>query len=303
MANLKENENNNGTENKTLNPKVPTQYANVYRDEREKEKLKNEKNPAEYSIFDGTEYMLWEPDPFKAIGKVMRINSAELAKMIYARFRQTFHDLKGVYIAPVMNNQTAFNVEFYFQRNEAACGTEEFPNLENLSTNNSKVTDVFERQRSIQNRKIGKTYTLNNETKLILSKYMYGGKDFNKPTNGKVWNNDNIVKEVHVGGNGFNAFHQYGTEYVLLKVTGLNLNMLLVELFGRTMINKTVTDSLGGDTNFAVAAAYQATFVKYCQDGTFMINVTQFDRQAVEEEYVKENPMPQGYGGVQMYSV
>ena len=300
-ANL--NENNNGTENKKLNTKVPTQYANVFRNEKKEEELKKEKNPADYSIFNGSEYMAFEPDVFSAIGKVMRINSAELAKRLYARFRQTFHDLKGVYIAPVMNNMTAFNVEFFFQRNDAECGSEEIPNLENLATNNSKVTDVFERQKSIQNRKIGKTYALNNETKLLLSKYMYGGADYNKPTNGKIWNNDNIVKEVHVGGNGYGAFHQYGTEYFLLRVSGLNLNVLLAELFGKNMITKTISDGNGEDTNFSVAAAYQATFVKNCPDGTFMINITQFDRQAVEEEYIKENPIPQGYGGVQMYSI
>lgn len=301
MANLNNNNENGNDMTKKLSTKTPTQFRNVFRNEKMAEAIKNEKNPVAYDIFDGSEYMVFEPESFVSIGKVMRINSAELARKIYARFRQTFHDLKGVYIGYVMNNPAAFNVEFYFQKNDEACGMEEFSNLDNLSTSNSKVTDVFERQQTVQNRKIGKTYTLNNETRLILSKFMFGGVQANKPNNNKVWNDDNVIKEIHMS-NGTNPFyHQYGTEQILVRVTKLNLNMLLAELFGNTMVTKTAVDDGGGDVNYSSYAAYQASFNKNCPDGTFMINITQFDRKAVEEDFVKENPMPQGYGGVRMY--
>ena len=144
------------------------------------------------------------------------------------------------------------------------------------------------------------TFTLNNETKLLLSKYMYGGKNANMPNNKKVWGNENVLREVHIPVT--DPFRRaYNTDRILVRVSNFDLRRILQELYGYNMITKTVADS-NGDLTYRSEARYEVRFIKANADGTFIMNIEQFDSAAIEKIFMQENPIPQMYLGVQMYS-
>lgn len=275
-----------------------TNFTNVVKDG---EATNNTKNPIEYGMeFDGTEAIKWQPETFEAFGKTTRINSAELSRKIYAHFKQTFHELKGVNIVILANAQIA--VEMFFERNTEPLPKGKIMNLDSLvdPVGTGSRNNLYERMQVTQNRRMGKTFTLNNETKLLLSKFMYGGKNANMPNNNKIWGNENVLREVHIPVN--DPYRRgYNTDRILVRVSGLDIRKILQELYGRDIITMTVVNE-AGDTNYRSEARYEVRFIKANADGTFIMNIEQFDSAAIEKIFMKENPIPQMYLGVQMYS-
>lgn len=276
-----------------------TNFNNVITEEGNNEKEKtNTKNPVEYGMdFTGNEVLKWQPHVFDAFGKTTRIRSDILAKEICTMFKQTFHELKGCNIVPLPNGQ--FSVELYFERNTEPLPAGKIMNLESL-IDGTGANNLYYRQQVIQNRKAGKAYTLNNETKLLLSKFMFGGKEANKPNNTKIWNSDSVIKEVHIPVNS-PFFRSQNTDRILVRASGLDIRRILQELYGRDMVTKTIAGE-EGDINYRGNAQYEPRFIKANADGTFIMNIEQFDKAAVESIFMQENPIPQQYLGVQMYS-
>lgn len=277
-----------------------TIFKNVVKDN-EATTNNNPKNPIEYGMdFDGTETLKWQPETFEAFGKTTRVNSADLSRKIYAHFKQTFHELKGVNIVMLANAQIA--VEMYFERNTEPLPDGKINSLESLidPVGSGSRNNMYERMNVVQNRRMGKTFTLNNETKLLLSKFMYGGKNANLPNNNKVWGNEHVLRETHIPAN--DPFRRgYNTDRILVRVSGLDIHRILQELYGKDIITKTVVNE-SGDTNYRSEARYEVRFIKANVDGTFIMNIEQFDSAAIEQIFMKENPVPQMYLGVQMYN-
>ena len=261
----------------------------------------NTKNPIEYGMdFDGSESLKWQPESFEAFGKTTRINSAELSRKIYAHFSQTFHELKGCNMVVLPNMQ--IGVELYFERNTESLPSGKIMNLDSLvdPVSSGSRANLYERMQVTQNRRLGKTFTLNNETKLLLSKFMFGGKAANLPNNNKVWGNENTLREVHIPVN--DPFRRsMNTDRILVRVSGLDIRRILQELYGRDIVTKTVANE-SGDTNYRSEARYEVRFIKANVDGSFIMNIEQFDSAAIEKIFMQENPIPQQYLGVQMYS-
>ena len=260
----------------------------------------NTKNPVEYGYnFDGSEELNWQPESFEAFGKTTRTDSAELARKICAHFKQTFHELKGCNLVALPNNQIA--VELYFERNTEPCPSGKIMNLDSLidPVSGSSKGNLYERMQVTQNRRMGKAFTLNNETKLLLSKFMFGGKNANLPNNNKVWGNEAYLREVHIPVN--DPFRRgYNTDRILVRVSGLDIRKILQEMYGYDIVTKTVANE-DADTNFRSFAKYEVRFIKAMADGRFIMNIEQFDSAAIEKIFMQENPIPQQYLGVQMY--
>lgn len=261
----------------------------------------NPKNPIEYGPdFDGTEELKWQPDTFEAFGKTTRMNSAELSRKIYSHFKQTFHELKGCNMVILANGQIA--VEMFFERNTEPLPAGKIMNLDSLvdPVGKGSNNNLYERMQVTQNRRMGKTFTLNNETKLLLSKFMYGGKNANLPNNNKVWGNENVLREFHIPVN--DPYRRgYNTDRILMRVSGLDIRRILQEMYGRDIITKTIVKE-AEDTNYRSEARYEVRFIKAMPDGSFIMNIEQFDLSAIEKIFMQENPMPQQYLGVQMYN-
>ena len=259
----------------------------------------NTKNPVEYGMdFDGSENLKWQPETFEAFGKTTRVNSADLSRKICAHFKQTFHELKGCNMVVAPNGQIA--VELFFERNTEPLPAGKIMNLDSLIDPVSGKGNLYERMQVTQNRRAGKVFTLNNETKLLLAKFMFGGKNANLPNNNKGWGNDAVLREVHIPVT--DPFRRgYGTDRVLVRVSGLDIHRILQELYGRDIITKTVATE-SGDTNYRSEARYEVRFIKALVDGSFVMNIEQFDAAEIEKIFMKENPIPQQYLGVQMYS-
>jgi hypothetical protein len=133
---------------------------------------------------------------------------------------------------------------------------------------------------------------LNDQTKLLLSDIMFGGRDANKPTNGR-WNQ--YISEVWVPTSDW-TFNPRAGE-LLIKVAGcFDIRRVLQKLFGNNMVTKTETYRDGDSAkakNYSSEPAYEARFIKYVynEPNVFIMNIEQFDKSAVEEINVKENPI------------
>ena len=278
-----------------------TNFKNVVIDEKTSSNNNNSnKNPIEYGMdFNGSEVLKWQSEPFEAFGKTTRANSAELSSKIYRHFKETFHELAGCNITLLPNAQ--IGVELYFERNSETLPEGKIMNLDSLVDASGSKSNLYERMQVTQNRRIGKMFTLNNETKLLLANFMFGGKNANMPNNNKVWNNEAVQKEVHISAMNDPFRRAYNTDRVLVRVTGLDIRRILQEMYGKLMVTKTVVNK-EADTNYRSDARYEVRFIKAMVDGTFIMNIEQFDAAEVEKLFMKENPVPQHYFGVQMYN-
>ena len=272
------NNNSNNTENKS-NEKTITVMTG-----------KGEQQIPESSVLD------FEPITFEAFGKTTRVNSYELARKIREMFQKKFHDVIGCNITW---DGRYFNTTLFFQNNTEPIPDGKIKNLINLQSRegiNSK--SLWDKNQIVQRKKAGDTFALNDATKLLLSDFMFGGRQVNNPKNKGVWVKNTFERRVPAP----TALYQYGAENIIIGVTGLDIKVICHKLYG----NKIVTSTEYGEdgtayNNQSKGAYYELRFGKLMQDGSVMINIEQFDRQKVEELTKKENPQIAMYSGVQMF--
>ena len=245
----------------------------------------------------------WEPTPYRAFGKIMRATNSGLSTAIREYYAKTFHDIRGVYIAydPARLN---FILQLYFSKNALPCPEGKIENLRDLTVNSNGSSNLYYQRQLIDNKASGKHYTLNDQTKILLSDIMFGGRQANKPNNNKVWNN--CIKEVIVPMND-STYAPRAVEVLVLVSGCFDFRRVLSKLFGNQMIAETKyttkEDGTVRATNVTVEAAYEARFIKNMinDPNTFIINIEQFDKGSVEEISFKENPVRPAYNGVIYY--
>ena len=238
----------------------------------------------------------WSPLEFKTLGKFMRTTNDELSRLIREAYQETFHDLRGVNImyAP----PSGFVIELFFELNQEPIEAGKIRNI--LDLTEPVKGDLFTMMQVSQNKASGKKYTLNDETKLLLSDCMFGGRNAkdNKPKS-KKW--DERISEVHVSLKSYGDMmyaNRLEPERILVKVVGLDINRVVQKLFGDDMIIKTITNG-DSDTNIHARAKYIVRFIDSNSNGTYNIHIEQFDADAVKQHILKKNPQIQmGYGVV-----
>lgn len=243
----------------------------------------------------------WSPIPFESFGKTTRIHSDELARKIRAAFGETFHDLCGANVIYENNN---FVVKLYFAYNLDPIPEGKIRNLislTNTSPSDSSNMGLYQKMNVIQNRYDGKRYTINDETKLLLSDFMYGGRQANKP-NSKSWNNpDPKHKRIVEIAEPISSYGNRNAERTIVSIQNdIDLRRVLQKLYGDDMVIKTQS-GLDSDINSHAKALYEPRFVKYCANGTFIMNIEQFDKGAVEQFAIQENPQFQRIPNVIFY--
>lgn len=226
--------------------------------------------------------------PFKAIGEIMRISNTELCAISNSYFRPIFHDYVGSYIIPDISGMA--RTELAFEHNpEPIDGDSKIANVVDLT--NTHVNDLYARARAIQYRSMGKHYTLNPETKLLLSDIMYGGRDGNKATDDKRWK-QNLREQPQT----LNSIHpnliRPDTEHSYVIVSNVDPRLLVREIFGHTMVISTKNTN-GEVENINAKAYYEVRIAKILPGANnFMLDIIRFDVGGVQQESAKENPYP-----------
>lgn len=244
----------------------------------------------------------FSPEPFKAFMKKTHIKNDELCRLIKAKYSDVFHDLIGVNIEydPVHRR---FGVAFYFENNTEPVPDGKYKNLVNLSDPSSGSNTLFTKNLVLQHKINGEKYTLNDETKVLLSDIMRGGREANKPGS-KNWNQNITEKAVAI--NSADPFYRSrNAGRVLVQVTGIDIHKLLQKIYGSKMVINTESVSTpdGGeaDANIYAQAWYQVQFVRALPDGTFCLNIDQFDKGQVEAFTIAENPAIVPTNGIRYY--
>lgn len=229
------------------------------------------------------------PIPFKALGKIQRITNKEFSEQIHAAFLAVFHDLKGVIIDYVNNR---FYVRFFFEVNTDPLPENKIRSIIDLTTISSKTDNLYDKNAVVQNKLTGKNFSINDETRLLLSDFMYGGAKANRPDNKKWHHPDPVVShinEIHTPANLYDPLAR-NTERIMLVVKDFDIHRLAKAIYGNTMIISTDKDRDGNDRNYIANAKYEVRYVRPLPDGTFIMHIEQFDDAAATQFVTKENP-------------
>lgn len=235
----------------------------------------------------------FQPTPFKSFGHTTRITNKQLCEIIKAKFAETFHDLRGVMIHFYNGN---FVTEFYFEYNADQLKPGQIRNMENLTQGSKNDKSFLAGQQRIYNKLQGRLFTINDETKLLLSDYMYGGRKANQPNDRKKWDQNIKPIDTKVGNNtfGHNPIFPNQVHEVYVMVTGLDLRRILRDVvFGDTMVTETKKNENDQLVNYTSKAYYEPRYIKPLPgiDEVFVMNIEQFDKDAVEQFVAFENPM------------
>ena len=247
-------------------------------------------------------YAEFDPITFNSFGNIMRTTNRNLATIIRENYQKIFHDLRGVYIAYIPGSPAPFMVEFYFAKNVLDKPAEKLANLKDLAVMDAGHNNLYYQKQILNNKVEGKHYTINDETKLILSDIMFGGKDANKPNNAK-WNN--YIEEVRIPT--MDATYIPGSTEIMVKVSKcFDLRRILQKIMPANMLYKVEASGEDGSTKAKVSMApakYEARFIKFLYNDpfVFIMNIEQFDKNAVEEMVTSENPQQKMMSGVVYY--
>lgn len=239
----------------------------------------------------------WDAEPFDKIGETTRINSKDLARKIKEKFQLNFHDCVGCNIQ-FMNG---FKMTLYFEYNQNPVPDGKIRNLVNFADATSiDRNDIVAKMQYLNRGMSGKTFDLNDDTKILIKEMMYGGYN-----NHKI-NWKEFVSEIHdrpiINMNApFQNFNS-NVERILIAVTGFDINVVIRKLFGSRMIVNTVREEDGKTVNVTSNARYKANYVnKVFPDGSFMINIERFSPEVVTEMMAKETPQVNYGSSVVMY--
>ncbi len=253
----------------------------------------NEKEVKMVGSIPANSEFVFEATPFESLGHTTRITNQRLCEIIKEKFSGTFHDLRGVMIN-FCNGQ--FFTEFYFEENGEQLKPGQIKNVVNLVAGNTKNDKSFlQGQQKIYNKLSGKLYGLNDETKLLLSDYLFGGRKANPVGDIKKWNN--FIHPIEVGmRNAYPGMPIYpgNAHQTFIQVTGFDLRTILRKVvFGDSMVTKTMNNGDGTMSNVTSKAFYEARYIKPLPgvNGVFVMNIEQFDKDAVERYTAFENPM------------
>ena len=238
----------------------------------------------------------WDPEPFDKIGETTRINSKDLARKIKEKFQLNFHDCVGCKI----DYMNGFKMTLYFEYNQNPVSDGKIRNLVNFADASSiKKNDTIAKMQYVSRGMSGKTFDLNEDTKVLLKEMMYGGLN-----NHKI-NWKELVTEIHdrpilTPNAPFQAFNN-NVERILVAVTGFDINVVVRKLLGSRMVIDTVEED-GKIVNVTSNARYKVNYAnKVFNDGSFMINIERFSPEVVTEMIAKETPQVNYGSTVVMY--
>ena len=234
--------------------------------------------------------LVWDPMPIKAFGRIMRTTNQELSLLIKEYYGKTFHDLRGTFIQ--WDGQQMI-LTIYFSKNMEPLPEGKIGNLVDISVSPDGRPTYYAMKQALQNKAMGKRYSLNDETKLLLSDICYGGRTQAKPSNLKFWNQAISEMWLPTG----DPFYGPRVGQLLLCVRGcFDFHRVLSKLYGRRMVIETTKSQEGAETietNCYSNAAYEARYIKPVPNNpnVFVMHIEQFDKAAVERITVEENPV------------
>ena len=249
-------------------------------------------------------YIEFTPLAFNSFGSFMRLTNKQLSLMIKEHYQTVFHDLCGVYIAYTGNPNSPFTTEFYFSKNSLDIPENEadhkIQNIKDLTITDKNHTNLFYQKRALDMKLAGERFTINDETKVLLSDIMWGGRAANKPNNPK-W--DNYIQEIKAPVQQQSLFHPTAFN-VMVKVSGcFDLHKILQKILPKTMVTSTTVDENGKITNYLATSLYEVRFIRFTRNDPFMfiMNIEQFDKKEVEKMALNENPAQRAINGIIYY--
>lgn len=210
-----------------------------------------------------------------SIGTLSMVSASELARVVSAFYKETFHDLNGVTIDRKdldtfsrVNNMGYMNlmsllipeVKFIFENKLTQVSDGKIKNLID-SASVGRSSSTFDKQNAINNRAVGKGFQLNKETRLLLRDIMLETEK-SSPDNNIFW--ESVTQQYMVGdmvrGNGMRVY---------TIVTGIDINKLCTKIYGNKFVvsTQTIANADGvSDKNKYANVKYRTTIADFIVD-------------------------------------
>lgn len=244
---------------------------------------------------EGSKLEFFPKKEMSVIGTLTIISASELAKAVSDFYRETFHDLSGVYIGE-RNDVDTFSkiknsgyvnivpeVQFIFENKLTPVTDGKIKNLVD-STSVFKTSSTFDKQSAINNRAVGKGFQLNKETRLLLGDIMRE-KDKSSPNNNIFWESVTSQRTAP------DMIHGTGVR-VYTIVTGIDINKLCSKIFGNKFVVSTQavanSDGTVSDKNKYANAMYRTTVVGKTVDPGLNKWVSQLKIERINSAYIDE---------------
>lgn len=163
------------------------------------------------------------PDEFPVTGETAYMPLKRLMEKVSELFGAAYDDYAGCFIDPVTSNLgSVFNVKLYFKYKQT--GNEEPVNAFDVRDfrSNTDAAKTADKIKDLNERAIKRSYRINDNGKEGLAKFV--DRSFKNRNTGAV-NWANIVNEI--------TEHQLGGTVTYAVVSGIDINTLIAELYGR----------------------------------------------------------------------
>lgn len=285
------------------------------------EETNEKKGPVMYGRFSPKCDLDLIPDPLESFGSISRVRASKLAVTIKEKLRVIFPDLFGVIIRygfDPSQKRNKFFTSLLFQENASA--TENNPATVKSVVNLSKKTDeekanknnVWYTVQRMKAQEMNNMFTINDETRFLLSTIMEGGKNSpkNKPESA-LWRNKIDVNdyESHLEvmtqpvaiNNGFQIQMRNTAQQVIIQVNHIDLEAVLRKVYGKEIVFKTEVDENNEAHNFTSEAIYHAEYKGHINQYDMYINIETIAVKQVLKLASEEQAGSYVIGGIQYW--
>lgn len=231
----------------------------------------------------------WTPNEFSILFNETRKSSIELAADITSKFKQTFHDIAGSFI---YCDRGVIRIRLFFEYNNNPLPEGKIHSIVDLTEPSTVYTnDFYNKNQVVQNKINGKKFTLNKATRILLSEFVYGGKEANK-SNSNKW--DKMIKECPVEVSTMQApypiYRPNNAHRIFLAIDAIDINKILQKLYGDIMVSSTKFNSSSEAVSKTSKCKYKT---RYLEPGTrtneIMIGIGVINIEGIEEKFYKEH--------------
>lgn len=243
---------------------------------------------------EGSKIEFYPKKEMSVIGTLTTISAYELALIASEFYKETFHDLLGVYIGESADTYSKKNnyfslfntvpeVKFIFENKLTPEPDGKIKNLVD-STSVYKTSSTFDKQAAINNRATGKGFQLNKETRLLLGDIM---RDTDKasPNNNIFW--ESVTQQFTTP----DMARGVGMR-VYTVVNGIDINKLCAKIYGNKFVVSTQTvanaDGSVSDKNKYANVKYRTTIVNKYQDPKTKQWVCELRIERIDSGYIDE---------------
>lgn len=232
------------------------------------------------------------------------IRNDDLAHRITEKYKNVFHDMLGCNI--VLNANCTFDILFYFTPNKDPKPEGKISSVINIAdATKATANNYYTQRQAMYNKEHGNLFSLNDDTKLLLSHLMLGGKDKFKPRSRNWDRNIKVTMQPVAPTPGYMpSMYNPNALIPVIEVSGFNFYEILNACLENQFVTKTEQKPDGTQENTVTNGCWDAALnnrIPPIEPGTFFITLTQFSPEEISAFIAKNTKQVRTFPGIIVY--